>query len=238
LWAGAVALPFQLGLLVVVRRTLYRDWTGPTRRPSVAAQLTLAVLAWAVLAPTVLIFNQVVIDLLSRLGGSPEVHPLARLTGLRPVLDQILFLFRACVAAPLVEEILFRGMLLPWLLGGRHRVVTALIVAVLLAAFIARQSGPWIEVATRGPVLFAEALAVGYAVLIRLARRRVRTVGAVYASAAVFAAVHSTVWPDPVALFVLGLGLGYLAVRTRGVLVPAVVHALFNAVSALFVMTS
>jgi membrane protease YdiL (CAAX protease family) len=87
-------------------------------------------------------------------------------------------------------------------------------------------------------VLFAVALAVGYAVLARVFRRKARTVGAVYASAAVFAVAHSAAWPDPVALFVLALGLGYLAVRTRGVLVPAVVHGLFNAVSALFVLTS
>src|SRR5262249_41154216 len=107
LWAGAVALPFQLGLLVLVRRTLYPGWAGPPRRPSVAARLALAGVAWAVLAPTVLVFNQLVLDLYARLGGSADIHPLARMTGLRPVLDQILFLFRACVAAPLIEEILF-----------------------------------------------------------------------------------------------------------------------------------
>jgi membrane protease YdiL (CAAX protease family) len=238
LWVAAVALPFQVGLLVLVRRALYPGWTGRARRPSIATRLTLAVLAWAALTPAVLVFNQVVLALLSGLGGSADVHPLARLTGLRPVPDQILFLLRACVAAPLVEEILFRGALLPWLLGGRYRAWAALAVGVMVAAIPVLLSGPPGVLATRGPVLFAVALVVGYGVLIRVCRRRARTVGAVYASAAVFAAVHSPVWPSPVPLFALGLGLGYLAVRTRGVFVPAVVHGMFNAVSALFVLMS
>lgn len=234
LWAGAVALPIQLGLLILVRRTLYADWAGP-RRPSVGARLVLAVAAWAVLTPAVLVCNQVVIQLLTRFGGVPEDHPLARLTGLRSVSDQILFLFGAAVAAALIEEVLFRGILLPWLLrSGIGRVATP-VVAVPLAWLT---SGPTLESLTRGPVVFAAVLLVGYLVLMRVARRKRRTVGAVYTSAALFAAVHSSVWPSPVPLFALGLGLGYLAVRTRGVLVPAVVHGLFNAVSALFVLTS
>jgi membrane protease YdiL (CAAX protease family) len=237
LWAGAAALPVQLGLLVLVRRTLYPDWTGPPRRPSVAAQLTLAILAWAVLTPAVLVFNQVVLDLFARLGGSADVHPLARMTELRPILDQFLFLFRACVAAPLIEELLFRGMLLSWLLGARYRAWAALVGGVLIAGLLGQPSGPPAELVTRGPVLFALGLVLGYVVLIRMFRRKSRTVGAVYASSVVFAVVHSTVWPTPVPLFVLGLGLGYLAVRNRGVLVPVVVHGLFNAVSALFVLT-
>ena len=63
-----------------------------------------------------------------------------------------------------------------------------------------------------------------------------RNAGAVYASAALFAAVHASVWPTPIPLLGLGLGLGYLALSTRSVLVPVIVHGLFNAVSAVFVL--
>ena len=56
-------------------------------------------------------------------------------------------------------------------------------------------------------------------------------------SALVFAAVHSAVWPTPIPLFALGLGLGVVAVRTNGVLAPAIVHMLFNTVSVLFVLS-
>jgi membrane protease YdiL (CAAX protease family) len=54
---------------------------------------------------------------------------------------------------------------------------------------------------------------------------------AVFATALLFGATHSFAWPTPIALFVLGLGLGYLAVRTRSLVAPVVVHCLFNAVS-------
>ena len=87
-----------------------------------------------------------------------------------------------------------------------------------------------------GPVLFAGVLAAGLVIVWVTVRRGKRHLRAVYASAAMFAMVHSAVWPSPVPLFLLGLGLGWCAVRTRGVLVPAIVHGLFNAVSAVYVL--
>jgi membrane protease YdiL (CAAX protease family) len=84
-------------------------------------------------------------------------------------------------------------------------------------------------------VLFALVLVAGWVMARRMTRNR-RTVGAVYASASLFALVHSSVWPSPIPLFVFGLGLGWLAVRTRGALAPAIVHGLFNTVSVLFVL--
>jgi membrane protease YdiL (CAAX protease family) len=54
----------------------------------------------------------------------------------------------------------------------------------------------------------------------------------VYATALLFAACHAGAWPSPIALFVLGLGLGWLALRTRSLTGPLFVHALFNAVAS------
>ena len=45
--------------------------------------------------------------------------------------------------------------------------------------------------------------------------------------------MHSFAWPSPVALFVLALGLGWLAHRTRSLAGPIVLHGLFNAVSCM-----
>jgi membrane protease YdiL (CAAX protease family) len=72
-------------------------------------------------------------------------------------------------------------------------------------------------------------------------RRHVRLrseqdVQAVLAGAALFAAVHAHVWPSPVPLFVLAVGLGYLYLRTRSLVGPVVVHGLFNAVSAVYLL--
>jgi len=59
---------------------------------------------------------------------------------------------------------------------------------------------------------------------------------AVLASSALFAAVHANVWPSPVPLVVLAVGLGYLYLRTRTLIGPVVVHGLFNAVSAVYLL--
>jgi membrane protease YdiL (CAAX protease family) len=87
-----------------------------------------------------------------------------------------------------------------------------------------------------GPVVFAGVLTLGLALLWGVVRHGRRHYRAIYVSAAFFALVHSGVWPTPIPLFVLGLGLGWLAVRTRGILVPVIVHGLFNAVSAVYVL--
>lgn len=50
-------------------------------------------------------------------------------------------------------------------------------------------------------------------------------------SAMVFSLMHP--WPTPIPLFVLGLGLGWLAYRTQSLVPSIVVHALFNLVSFL-----
>jgi membrane protease YdiL (CAAX protease family) len=54
---------------------------------------------------------------------------------------------------------------------------------------------------------------------------------ALFGTALLFAMRHANVWPTPIPLFVLALGLGYIAYRTRS-LVPSILwHSLFNAVN-------
>jgi membrane protease YdiL (CAAX protease family) len=59
---------------------------------------------------------------------------------------------------------------------------------------------------------------------------------AILASAALFAAFHAHVWPSPVPLVVLAVGLGFLYVRTHSLVGPVVVHSMFNAVSAVYLL--
>ncbi len=54
---------------------------------------------------------------------------------------------------------------------------------------------------------------------------------AVYGSAMLFAVFHTGAWPAPVALLVLALVLGWLAMRTQSLIGPITVHALFNVVA-------
>jgi membrane protease YdiL (CAAX protease family) len=235
LWVGLISLPIQLGLLLILCRVLYPDWKGPSREAAHAGSIALAVVAWVALASIVFMVHFGVLQAFHLFDWPVEDHPLARIKPANTHFDRLLFVLLLCVSAPMVEEVLFRGVLLPWLLGRKYRVWPVLASGIVIAAAETWQlaTGPAV-----GPMLFAVSLLMGWFVIRALMRKKRRMVGAIYASAALFAVVHSHVWPSPVPLFVLGLGLGWLAVRTRGVLVPIIVHGLFNAVSVLFVLRS
>jgi membrane protease YdiL (CAAX protease family) len=239
--AGVLALPIQLAILYAAWQLLYPAWKPGRRGSGYVGLVAVAVAVWAVLAPVVLLVNAAVLQVFTALDWQPDAHPLTKLAVETPR-EQVLFMAQACVAAPLFEEVMFRGLLLPWVIGARERntgglklqpvappVGRPLVVMAIAALYTAGSP-------TNGPVIFAGVLTLGLAVLwvtVRCGKRHVR---GVYASAALFAVVHSTIWPSPIPLFILGLGLGWLAVRTRGVLAPAIVHGLFNAVSAVFVL--
>jgi membrane protease YdiL (CAAX protease family) len=234
-----VALPFELALLVVAWRSLYPRWRA--FRGGIAARIGLGVTGWAVLMPGVLAVHAGVLLVFAALDWQPTEHPLTQLGELSPF-GQALFFAQTCLAAPLVEEILCRGLLLPWAIGARERnaggpqtppLVPPVIRPWLVLAFSALRV---IESGRIGPAILLATLAAGLGVIWVTVRHGRRHVRGVYATAAFFALIHSNIWPTPIPLFALGLGLGWLAVRTRGVLAPAIVHGLFNAVSAVFVL--
>lgn len=259
LTAGVLAFPIQMALLIVAWRMLYPAW-NPFRKDFIAVAseepwripppvggllfccvVTLGVIAWLVLTPFVHLVNVSVTIVFHLLNFPMDNHPLTKLAG-GSLWEQVLFLVEACVVAPIIEEILFRGVLLPWVIGARERNTGGLqlepvapprgrpLVVMAAAALYTAGSGKL------GPVIFASVLTLGLAVLWVSVRRGKRHARAIYTSAALFGLVHSSVWPSPIPLFFLGLGLGWLAVRTRGVVVPTIVHGLFNAVSAIYVL--
>jgi membrane protease YdiL (CAAX protease family) len=232
LWASFFALPIQLGLLLTVRTLMYPAWRFVPPRREWAHAIALAVVAWVAITSVVLTVNLLVNWSFVALEWSPREHPLSRLAN-RPALDRLLFVFQACVAAPVMEEVIFRGVLLPWLLASTSRTVPVLVAAAVVSAGAVVGEEMTTATLTRGPVVFGVALLLAGLVF---AGGRWQKAGAVYASAALFAAVHATVWPTPIPLFVFGVGVGYLALRTRSVLVPIVVHGLFNAVAATIVL--
>jgi len=258
--ASLAAFPIQLALLIVGWRVLYPRWK-PFRRDAAillsdevsfnrplpvgtafVRATTLAILAWAVITPFVLgAIHGLVNWLFIELELTPEQHPLTQMAH-GAAWEQVSFLLQACLAAPIIEEIFFRGILLSWMIGARERdtgglqaqplfppaarPLVVLAIAVVDCALRAKA----------GPLIFAAVLSLGLATLWLVVRKGKRHFLAIYVSATAFALGHSGVWPSPIPLFFLGLGLGWLAVRTRGVFVPIVVHGLFNAISAVYVL--
>lgn len=238
---GVIALPIQLAVLVAAWRALVPRWKPFRTGTTYPGLVAVAVLVWAVLTPVVLLVHAAVTLAFGLLDLPLDEHPLTQMGG-RDALDRFLFALQACVAAPVIEEVMFRGLLLSWTTGGRERHACRLPQPPVAPPVVR----PWLVMGfgilfaatsgKTGPVVFAGLLAAGLGVVWVTVRRGKRHVRGIYATAAFFALIHASVWPSPIPLFVLGLGLGWLAARTRGVLAPILVHGLFNAVSAVFVL--
>ncbi len=152
------------------------------------------------------------------------------------VLEWVLLVFTATVAAPMREELSFRGVLQPWLAtrrwDGHLAMLAALGLAVLYRweriAAACREGSASVADAV-APMLFVLALTPFY--LLVWWRSRTPLGPAIFSTALLFACIHTSVWPTPVPLFVLGLGLGVLAQRTQSLVGPIVLHGFFNGVS-------
>jgi membrane protease YdiL (CAAX protease family) len=247
LWASLIALPLQLCLLVGASKVLYPQW-WKTTCPSFSSRILLAIIAWCVITPVAHMVNFGLNMLFVYMDWPTQVHPLAKLGDTHPFNSVLLIIFvQASVAAPIIEEIVFRGVILAWSTGSRRPQLVPDIptrirpwLVALAGLFFAGVSGPKGEsiFVLRGPTILVLVLIALLAMLLRLFPRKRRTVGAVFSTAIFFAAVHSSFWPSPIPLFLLGLVLGWLAVKTRSLLVPIIVHGLFNAVSAVNLLRS
>jgi membrane protease YdiL (CAAX protease family) len=220
LWSGAHL--YQLGL------TLHRG----------TANILLGVLAWLITTPGViglgLIANLACKYLMK---AEPVEHPIAILAGSGPsAAEWVAIVTLPLIAAPILEELLFRGFLQRWFVSRSWGGLVAMGLALVLAALYGRGSMPKGDPNAVGPVVFVAAAILAYPLFVRGAWRWIPSTqasGAVYGTALLFAAMHSPVWPSPVPLFGLGLGLGYLAYRTQSLVAPVVLHALFNGIACM-----
>jgi hypothetical protein len=129
LWMGTASLPVQMGLLLAASLVLTGRWPGRGLVGVLPARISLAVATWAWLTVVVLAVHAMVNWAFAQLGWLTEDHPLSKLSAARPTIDHVLFFFQAGIAAPVIEEVLFRGVLLWW--GGvrwssDHRASTSL----------------------------------------------------------------------------------------------------------------
>jgi len=179
------------------------------------------------------------------MGSKPAPHPLEQMALESPtLLDGILIGLTALVVAPVWEELMFRGVLQSWLSqrdwGGHLAIGLAALygLATTLSSF--NDPPPIIDlkvlVGKTSPILFLLAMLPGFFYGDRLLKRWIpdrNTFRAIYATSLLFGMVHSFYWPAPIALFVLGLGLGFLAYRTQSLFGPILLHSLFNAIACL-----
>lgn len=252
LWIAAFAFPLQVAGIVIILRALSGTRLYQLRLTTWGAGrgVVLGWLGWLVLTPPVLALNVLVTwgYWLSE-GAPPEEHPLARLAQAQPLaIEWILIVFSSVVVAPILEELLFRGVIQGWSAGRPWGAVLTLAAAFMLSLgncnekFKQEQDkGIPVSLATAlrdlEPALFV--LIVGSSCFLRKDLFRSwlpqpYAARAICSTALLFAAFH--IWPTPVPLFLFGLVLGYLACRTQSLVAPIVCHALFNGVACLVML--
>lgn len=165
----------------------------------------------------------------------PTAHPVQEvLTQGTSGVNTLLVAISAVVAAPLAEELLFRGVLLGWMtraatLATRRPRPEPIPVGESKAEEITPSELPpepsvWAPPRTSlEPPLPPD-------------DRPTATLGlgawvANIMVAFFFAGLHAAQWPAPVPLFVLAIGLGWLAQRTGRLVGPVALHATFNGFS-------
>lgn len=259
LWGSLIALPLQIAVIVFGFRLAsgarpYQLGLTLRRGPM---DFALGFTFWLGLTPVVYLLHLLaVIGYITVAGHKPAVHPLLELAQQRPAGQLWLMVVQAVLVAPILEELLFRGVLQPWL--SRRRWGGDLAMFLALGCALALRSGSTALLPTEreniltalAPALFVLAMIPAYRLfdwaaakgrpafvswmLDGLATRdpedRERAARAIVGTAMLFASFHAAVWPTPIPLFGLGLGLGWLAYRTQSLVAPITLHVLFNAV--------
>jgi membrane protease YdiL (CAAX protease family) len=200
---AAAAITFLFGLAVLnFRSRADRDDLGFAMRDD---DLRRGLLGFAAIVPPVLLLNAALSQILGksqhpliegwRDGGSPQLLVWSILT--------------AVVAAPLVEEFLFRGVLQGWL----ERLVARPVESPVDLGTVTVDE----LVAPEEPIVAASPAKPGWMPVV--------------ISSVAFSLAHLGNGPDPIPIFFLALGLGYLYRQTHRLWPGIFVHGLLNAFS-------
>jgi membrane protease YdiL (CAAX protease family) len=260
LWTQSLVAPIVFALIVIGFRSVFGT---PARnlglaRQGLASSIVIGYGVWLVLAPICFAVFFLALALMSQ---QPDQHPLMDLGPWAGRREAVLFAVQAVILMPALEELVFRGVLLPWSVplegktdavlpvAARPHVVygVAIVMTLQTTAMTETLSArDWARLPTAAaPLLFLIAIVPLYVVLpvMRGWRRQARLPSAgagraILSNGALFAAFHANVWPSPIPLFALGTGLAWLALRTRSIVPAFVVHALFNSVAVVYQQVS
>jgi membrane protease YdiL (CAAX protease family) len=209
-------------------------------------QVFRGVVAYPLLAPFV--FGAMI---LSVLYWGKTNHPLeeAIMADKSPRMVAILVL-AGVVLAPAAEELMFRGVLLGWLtrlaLGGSKPVARKDVSS--LGDSNLDLIAPEIRAAALAPADLDKDLQNPYAAptspmvtsfetdLVNSSSRVFPLFLANVVVSLIFASLHGAVWPTPIPIFFLSLGLGVLYQRTGSIVSSTVLHMTFNGVSTLLML--
>jgi membrane protease YdiL (CAAX protease family) len=239
LWPSVLAMPLQALtfplLFAALSSTQPRQLGLTTRR--LGPNVLVGFLGLIVLTPICFGVFWLVRYLYARWGGEGvEKHLLELVAEQRLYAGEWVALFlTAMLAAPVREELTFRGVLQPWLAarrwGGHAAMLGALALTVLYRADRLFAAAPDARalLTTAAPVLFVLGLIPVYLAVWWCSRTPVAP--AIFGTSLLFACIHTPVWPSPIPLFVLALGLGFLTQRTGSLVGPIVLHSLFNGIS-------
>lgn len=228
--ARIVVTPLFFGLLALVLVQIFQSVRIPTGK-QIAGWIALGTLAWFIIAPVTLAIHIFTLVVKQEIGGPMDVHPLLNFHPTSDGFSGGIFLVAVCVMTPWVEEYFFRGVLLPWVVRASYRPWLLVVWAFGFALHSLRK----FDDPHYSAVLFV-AIGAGLLGLCETLPKTKpkRTILAIVSTSILFGAVHSNVWPSPIPLFVLALGLGYLTSRTGSIIPAMVVHGLFNGVSFVY----
>jgi membrane protease YdiL (CAAX protease family) len=210
--------------------------------------LRLGVAAFVMLAPLVYLIQFVLVQWFE------SKHPLIQLLKEKP--DSYLFgviVFSAVVVAPIAEEYLFRVLLQGWLEKAATFGGAATEIVFGRSPFAAKPAGGSsfdesanVESADAGEYRADDNPYVSPRNLQQRPNSAYTAEAAeaggwskrpptwpILVSAIIFAAMHASHGPDPIPLFVLAVGLGFLYQRTHRILPCMILHALLNGCSML-----
>jgi membrane protease YdiL (CAAX protease family) len=225
--AGPLTVATMLGILAFKG---VRPWQLGITTWRVGGATTIALLAFVLATPVVFGIHVLVTWYYDSLMlKAPDQHPLVDFARQANSFDLALIVFVAVVKAPLIEEMVFRGALQPVLTRRWWNSLIAWIAAVIVAWFLGHRR--W------EPVIFVAMTALPLAALCFLEQSGRWELSAIFGSSLLFCVAHAGVWPTPVPLFFLGWVLGYLRYRTRSLAAPILLHAMFNSVSTLLLLT-